>query len=320
MIFQFEDFNSFIRQFSRLVYPWLLLCVYNLLIIKNTNDPKKISEILKFTSISIYFILIPDFLSLIYTAITNTNNLIILKLASITYRETNTTAFLLFYTIIFRIENKLANRKEILFAFLALTLTFSRSSIFLFFVYVIYKLINDLFEKFDSNNFKLIFSRLFPFLILGAMYSIYLFLKIDSSTMQTYALSIYDKSFGTRILIFDFINYYFSTIDFSEILNFLIGYGWVKYQNLLAELPFIYEGTVGHTFIGILPEYGFIYTSFLFLFFYIRAFRGFIADCFLVGLSILAFFPFPYASPILCLIQVHRRLNFLNNRKISISV
>ena len=67
LIFQFEDFNSFIRQFSRLVYPWLLLFLFNLLILKNANDKKKIYSIMKFTSISIYIILIPDFLSAIYT-------------------------------------------------------------------------------------------------------------------------------------------------------------------------------------------------------------------------------------------------------------
>ena len=95
LIFQFEDLNSFFRQFSRLLYPWLLLSIFNILILKNANNNNnKIYEILKFTSISIYIILLPDFISSIYTLITNTNNLIILKFASITYRETNTSAFL----------------------------------------------------------------------------------------------------------------------------------------------------------------------------------------------------------------------------------
>ena len=311
LIFQFEDISSFFRQFSRLLYPWLLLAVFNLLILKNTNDNNKIFAILKFTSISIYIILIPDFLSSIFTLITNTNNLIILKLSSITYRETNTTAFLLIYAMIFRIENKLSNRIEISISSLALILTFSRSSILLFLIYTIYKFINNFIQKFKIMNFKLYFSRLFPILIFGAMISIYLFLNIDSSTMQVYALSLKDKSFGTRILIFDFIKFYFSNINLREIFNFFFGYGWIGYQRLLTEIPFKYEGTTGHTIIGIIPEYGFIYTSFLFLFFYLRAFRGFIADSFLIGLAILAFFPFPYTAPILCLIQTQRKLNLL---------
>ena len=226
------------------------------------------------------------------------------------YRETNTTAFLLLYTMIFRTENKLSNVKEIFITSIALILTFSRSSILLFFVYGIYKGINNLIQKYKIINFKLLFSRLFPFFILLSMITIYLFLTINSSTMEVYALSLNDKSFGTRILIFDFIKFYVSTIDFREIFNFLFGYGWIGYQNLLTEIPFSYEGTTGHTIIGILPEYGFIYTTFLFLFFYLRAYRGFIADSFLIGLAILAFFPFPYTAPILCLIQTHRKLNF----------
>ena len=56
LIFQFDDLNSFLRQFSRLLYPWLLLSVYNLLILKNTNNSNKVFEILKFTSLSIYII------------------------------------------------------------------------------------------------------------------------------------------------------------------------------------------------------------------------------------------------------------------------
>ena len=86
---------------------------------------------------------------------------------------------------------------------------------------------------------------------------------------------------------------------------------------MLTEIPFFYEGTTGHTIIGILPEYGLIYTSFLFLFFYLRAYRGFIADSFLIGLAILAFFPFPYTGPILCLIQSQRKLNLLLKRDYS---
>lgn len=311
LIFQFEDINAFFRQFSRLLYPWLLLTVYNLLILKNTNDNNKILEILKFTSISIYIILLPDFISSIFTLITNTNNLIILKLSSITYRETNTTAFLLLYAMIFRIENKLSNRIEISVAFFALILTFSRSSIFLFMVYCIYKFINNYISKLKILNFKLYFSRLFPLFILGGIISIYLFLNIDSSTMEVYTLSLNDKSFGTRILIFDFIKFYFSTINIRGIFDLLFGYGWIGYQRLLTEIPFSYEGTTGHTIIGILPEYGLIYTIFLFLFFYIRAYRGFIADSFLIGLAILAFFPFPYTAPIICLIQAQRKLNLL---------
>tara|TARA_Y100000589_G_C27180905_1_gene640697 strand:+ start:385 stop:1530 length:1146 start_codon:yes stop_codon:yes gene_type:complete len=311
LIFQFEDFSSFFRQFSRLLYPWLLLAVFNLLILKNTDNNNKIFEILKFTSISIYIILIPDFLSSIFTLITNTHNLIILKLSSIAYRETNTTAFLLLYAMIFRIENKLSNRIEISISSLALILTFSRSSILLFLIYAIYKFVNSFIQKFKIMNFKLYFSRLFPILIFGAMISIYLFLNIDSSTMQVYALSLKDKSFGTRILIFDFIRFYFSNINSREIFNFFFGYGWIGYQRLLTEIPFNYQGTTGHTIIGIIPEYGLIYTSFLFLFFYLRAFRGFIADSFLIGLAILAFFPFPYTAPILCLIQTQRKLNLL---------
>ena len=311
LIFQFDDLNSFLRQFSRLLYPWLLLSVYNLLILKNTNNSNKVFEILKFTSLSIYIILLPDFISSIFTLINNTHYLIILKFASITYRETNTTAFLLLYTMIFRIENKLSKPKEIFLALLALILTYSRSSIFLFFVYAIYKLLNMYLEKLKINNFKLLFSRVFPLSIFLSMYAIYSFLKIDSSTMKTYAISLYDKSFGTRILIFDFLKYYFSTIQFNEIFNFLFGYGWIGYQKLLTEIPFLYEGTTGHTIIGILPEYGLIYTSFLFLFFYLRAYRGFIADSFLTALAILAFFPFPYTAPIICLIQSQRKLNLL---------
>ena len=309
LIFQFENFNVFIRQFSRLLYPWILLSIFNLLILKNKNDQKKIYEVLKFTSLSIYIILLPDLISLIYTAITNTSNLVLLKLSSVTYRETNTSAFLLIYNMIFRIENKLYKTKEIFIAFLALVMTFSRSSIFLFLVYGIYKLVNNFIQKYQLFNFQLLFSRLFPLFILGIMFSLYQLLNLDSSTMKAYSLSLYDKSFGTRILIFDFLKFYFSTIDSSEILNFFFGYGWLGYQKLLSQIPFYYDGTVGHTIIGILPEYGLIYTSFLFLFFYLRAFRGFIADSFLMGLAILAFFPFPYTSPILCLIQTHRKLN-----------
>ena len=80
LIFQFENLNSFIRQFSRLLYPWLLVSVYNLLILKNTDDSKKVYEILKFTSLSIYIILLPDFISSIFTLVNNTNYLIILKI------------------------------------------------------------------------------------------------------------------------------------------------------------------------------------------------------------------------------------------------
>lgn len=317
LIFQFQNINDFFKQFSRLLYPWLLLSIYNLLILKNTDDQNKIYEILKFTSISIYIILLPDFISSIFTLITNPNNLIILKFASLVYRETNTSAFLLLYAIIFRIENKLSNIPEISITSLALILTFSRSSILLFLVYVIYKMINNFMQKFKIFNFKLLFSRIFPFAILAAMFSIYLFFNIDSSSMQGYSLSINDSSFLTRVLVFDFIKFYFSTIEINEIWNFLLGYGWTGYQKLLVKIPFSYEGTTGHTIIGILPEYGFIYTSFLFLFFYLRAYRGFIADTFLVGLAILAFFPFPYTAPILCLIQSQRKLNFLLRRNYS---
>ena len=136
--------------------------------------------------------------------------------------------------------------------------------------------------------------------------------------MKGYSLSVNDSSFLTRVLIFDFIKFYLSTIGINEIWSFLLGYGWSGYQNLLNEIPFSYEGTTGHTILGILPEYGFIYTSFLFLFFYIRAYRGFITDTFLIGLAILAFFPFPYTAPILCLIQSQRKLNLLIKRNYSI--
>ena len=161
LIFQFQNINDFVRQFSRLLYPWLLLSIYNLLILKNTDDYKKIYEILKFTSISIYIILLPDFLSSIFTLITNPNNLIILKFASLVYRETNTSAFLLLYAIIFRIENKLSNTLEISITSIALILTFSRSSILLLLVYAIYKVVNYFMQKFKIFDFKLIFRDYF---------------------------------------------------------------------------------------------------------------------------------------------------------------
>ena len=310
LIFQYEDFNSFIRQFSRLLYPWLLLFLFNLLILKNAKDKEKIFSILKFTSFSIYIILIPDFLSSIYTLLNNTNNLVVLKLSSIIYRETNTSAFLLLYTMIFRNENKLSNFKELFISSFFLLLTFSRSGILLFMVYLIYKSFNVLIQKFKLINFRLFFSRIFPFLVLGAMLAIWKFSSTTLESIDGYSLSFSDRSFFTRILLFSFIQYYLSTIDLSEIVNFLFGYGWSGYQEILMDLPFNYEGgTTGHTIIGVLPEYGLIYTSFLFLFFYIRAFRGYIADSIILGLSILAFFPFPYIAPILCLIQTQRKYN-----------
>tara|TARA_Y100000589_G_scaffold196447_1_gene185669 strand:+ start:2132 stop:3280 length:1149 start_codon:yes stop_codon:yes gene_type:complete len=317
LVFQFDDLNSFIRQFSRLIYPWLLLFLFNLLILKNANKESKILSILNFTSFSIYIILLPDFISLIYTLISNPNNLILLKLSSIIYRETNTTAFLLLYAIIFRIENKLSNFRELSIASFFLLLTFSRSAILLFFVYLIYKYSNKLFHRFKLINFKLLFSRLFPFAVLGAMLIIWITTTVTLENLGGYSISLSDRSFFTRILLFSYIKYYLSTIDLSEMINFLFGYGWSAYQNILIDLPFDYEGgTTGHTLIGILPEYGFIYTCFLFLFFYIRAFRGFIADTILLGLSILAFFPFPYIAPIICLIQTHRKLNVAINENL----
>ena len=135
LLYQYEEIGTFIRQVLRLFYPWVLLFVYHLLITKNVKNVEKLYSIVKFTSFSILIILIPDFLSLIYNFFTNFNNLIILKLSSITYRETNTTAFLLLYVIIFRIENKFSNIRENLFSIGALFLTFSRSSILFIFVY-----------------------------------------------------------------------------------------------------------------------------------------------------------------------------------------
>tara|TARA_B100000989_G_scaffold298932_1_gene291171 strand:+ start:4495 stop:5643 length:1149 start_codon:yes stop_codon:yes gene_type:complete len=311
LIFQYQDLNAFLRQFSRLLYPWILLSLYNLLLLKDNYDRDKIFEILKFTSLSIYIILIPDFISSIYTFITNTNNLIILKFASVAYRETNTTAFLLLYAMIFRIENRLSNYKEIFIATTALILTFSRSSILLFLVYSIYKLLNSFVPEFKFINFKLWFSRLFPISILIFLFLIYRFLNIDSLATNGYSFSVNDSSFLTRVLIFDYLKFYISSIDSNELMNFLLGYGWSGYQKVLSEIPFNYEGTTGHTILGILPEYGLIYTSFLFSFFYVRAFRGFISDSFLLGLSILAFFPFPYIAPILSLIHTNRKLKFL---------
>ena len=310
LVFQYDDLNSFIKQFSRLIYPWLLLFLFNLLILKNVNKEKKILSILNFTSLSIYIILLPDFISLIYTLINNPNNLILLKLSSIIYRETNTTAFLLLYAIIFRIENKLSNYKELFITSFFLLLSFSRSAILMFFVYLIYKCFNKSFHRFNLINFKLVFSRLFPFAVLGAMLIIWITTSVTLENLGGYSISLDDRSFFTRILLFSYIKYYLSTINLSEMINFLFGYGWSAYNDILKNLPFNYEGgTTGHTIIGVLPEYGFIYTCFLFLFFYIRAYRGFIADSILLGLSILAFFPFPYTAPIICLIQTHRKLN-----------
>jgi len=317
LVFQYDDLNSFIKQFSRLIYPWLLLFLFNLLILKNVNNEKKILSILNFTSLSIYIILIPDFFSLIYTLINNPNNLILLKLSSIIYRETNTTAFLLLYAIIFRIENKLSNFKEFSITSFFLLLSFSRSAILMFFVYLIYKFFNKSFHRFKLINFKLLFSRLFPFAVLGAMLIIWITTSVTLENLGGYSIALDDRSFFTRILLFSYIKYYLSTINLSEMINFLFGYGWSAYNDILKNLPFNYEGgTTGHTLIGVLPEYGFIYTCFLFLFFYIRAFRGFIADSILLGLSILAFFPFPYTAPIICLIQTHRKLNIALKEKL----
>ena len=136
--FQYQEISSFIRQLMRILFPWLLLFIYHLLIVKNTQNVHKLYEIVKFTSLGILLILIPDFLSLIYNFFNNFGYLIILKLSSVSYRETNTSAFLLLYTIIFRNENKLASLKENIITVSGLFLTFSRSSILFFFIYIFY--------------------------------------------------------------------------------------------------------------------------------------------------------------------------------------
>ena len=124
----------------------------------------------------------------------------------------------------------------------------------------------------------------------------------------TYSASLKDRSFLTRILMFDYLEYYLSNINFSELNNFLFGYGWINYEAVKRSLPFAYEGITGHTILGILPEYGFIYTLSLFSYFYFRAFKGLITDSLMLGLSILAFFPFPYLSPVLCLAHSQSKL------------
>ena len=94
----------------------------------------------------------------------------------------------------------------------------------------------------------------------------------------------------------------------SKLNNFLFGYGWIDYEQVKRSLPFAYEGITGHTILGVLPEYGFIYTLSIFSFFYFRAFKGLITDSIMLGLAILAFFPFPYLSPVLCLAHSQSKL------------
>ena len=318
LFYQDQNFSGFIRQFVRLAYPWLVFALYNLLIVRsNRNNISRLYQLTKFTSLSIYIILLPDLFSLIYHFFLHFDNLVLLKLSSVVYRETNTTAFLLFYALVFRLENRIANKLDFFFIIPMLFLTFSRSTIFMFLIYIFYKF----FIKIFIPNIKLksilhiYSSRVFPFVFIFILLFIWRVLNLNVDTAIAYSVSFNDLSFVTRILMFNFLAYYLSNLTLVNLPDLLFGLGWLGYENILENLPFSYEGTTGHTIIGIMPEYGLLYTSFLFIFFYLRAYRGLITDSLLLSIAIIAFFPFPYAAPILCLAHVEYKLT--SNRYIN---
>ena len=300
----FELFNQYIR----IVYPWYLTILFIFTIRPYEKDQKKLFEIISFSSILIYVIVMPDIISIFLGLLTNPSSIFLLKGYTIIYPEANTTAYLIVFNIIFRNELKLAGKKENIAVFLALLITISRSTLIIYFVYIFYKSIKKIINVNNSRMLDKYFSRSIPFLgIITLIIARINIIQKESETWQLFSLN--DLSFKARLYILDYLKYFIENINLESFYKLFFGFGW-QGKDLFSEGVL---GTRGHTLPGMIPEIGLIYVIFIILFFYKLSWKGQLAESLILTLSLTIFIPISYIMPIFCLTILKNKLLILSS-------
>jgi len=313
IFFQYESINyDLLRQIVRVAYPWYLTLLFTFLLKQYEKSEESLFNILNFTSFSLYLITLPDIVSIFGTIFSNPSAINLLKSSTLIYVETNTTAFFIVFAIIFRNELKLATFKEHVYAFVAILVTLSRSSILLYFGYLSYKLIKKLYKKKYSNSIDKYFSRIIPLISLFTIFLARFFIGIEAQSRWS-LFSLRDSSFLSRLAILDYIGFFIDNIRISNLHKFFLGFGWVGKEEFSRGVM----GTSGHTILGSIPELGIIYMLFIILFFYKFSWRGQIAEAFILSLSLTIFIPFTYAMPIYCLTITKAKYFYIKNKKLN---
>lgn len=303
------------NQYIRIIYPWYLTTLFLFTIRPYEDDQNKLFEIISFSSIVLYIIILPDIFSLFIALINSPPNIFFLKGYSIIYPEPNTTAFLILFNIIYRNQLSLAGKTENIMVFLALLLTVSRSSIGMYLIYIIYKLTNKLLNLNHKIIFDKYFSRLFP--LLGIISIILARINITEKTSDQWQFfTLSDASFMSRLNILDYLIYFLDNINFESFYKLFFGFGW-QGKGLFADGV---TGTSGHTLFGMIPELGLIYIIFIFLFFYKVSWKAQLAESIILTLSLTIFIPISYIMPIFCLTLLKNKLLILRSYNTKLKV
>ncbi len=310
LIIQYDNFNiDILKQIIRIIYPWYLIILFLITIKPYQKTIENIFEILSFSSIVLYAIVLPDILSILFGLISNPLSITFLKGQTLIYPESNTTATFLLFNNIFRNELKIANFKENTFILFCLLLTFSRGCLVFFFLYNFYNFSKLFLKKRYTFFVDKFTSRLFP--IIGFLGLIFARLTLQLASNTKWELfSLSDSSFKSRLAIVDYIIYFFNNINIHNFHKLFLGFGWLG-QNDFAEGVL---GTKGHTLIGMIPELGLFYIIFLFVFFYRKAWNGQLAESVLLTLSLTIFIPISYITPILCLSIIKNKFFMLSKQ------
>ena len=313
-----QDYSSIIaliNQSVRILYPWLITIGFLYIINPLKNNKFKLFSIINYSTLVLYLVIFPDIFAILFGLLKSPATLFFLKGFTIVYPESNTTAFLLFYNLIFRNEIGLSNKKEFTLISFLILLTISRSTIILLVVYLISKLIIKLIKTQYKNYLNLLISRTLP--LLGVISIVISRIFSSGVERESYQLTFNDSSFQSRLFIFDYIKYVFENLNFANFHRILLGFGWEGKKQFIEGV----SGTSGHTLIGIIPELGLIYIVFLILFFYKSCWKGQLAESFILSLSLTIFIPISYVMPIFCLTLAKERFLYIvrNENKISSS-
>ena len=296
---------AFISQFFRIIYPWVLTCIFIYLINPFKNNKSKLFNIINYSTLVLYMIILPDILSIIIGSLQSIKTIFFLKGFTIIYPESNTTAFLLFFNLIFRTEIGLVNKREFTISSFLIFYTISRSTILILIIYLFFKFFIRLVKAKYKTYLSLLISRTLPFL---SIFTIFIIRLISSDVArERWQWGLSDSSFQSRLFILDYVKYVFENLSFSNFHRILLGFGW-EGKDQFAEGVL---GTSGHTLIGMIPELGLIYILFLMFFFYRSAWNGQIAESFILSLSLTIFIPISYVMPIFCLKLAKDRLLLL---------
>ena len=311
-----QDYSSrlsLINQSVRILYPWIITIGFLYVINPLKNNKFKLFSVINYSTLIFYLIIFPDIFSILFGLLKSPASIFFIKGFTIVYPESNTTAFLLFFNLIFRNEIGLSNKKEFALISFLILLTISRSTILILLIYLLFKLIIKLIKKGYKNYLSLLIARTLPLLSL-----IIIFISRTFSSgvaRERWQLSFNDSSFQSRLFIIDYIKYVFENLNFANFHKILLGFGWEGKKQFVDGVL----GTSGHTLIGMIPELGLIYIVFLILFFYKSCWKGQLAESFILSLSLTIFIPISYVMPIFCLTLAKERLLFIvrNENKIN---